>query len=475
MKEKKVITIILLKTILITICISLYLGMQNINLAQTDTSKEKFTLTDQSKDIARNVNKDITFYVFEYKENSNVINLLKEYNEINSKINYEIINRDDTENKEKYGFEDGVKAIIAETPDDRREYTTEFDFYMHDENNNTIDLTEQKLTNIINDLSIIEKTKVYFLEGKTNYTQYAGLYYLESYLKDEYYEVGIINLANDSTIPEDCDILALMGLTSDLTEKEANNICQYIEKGGNIIISLDIDPTNTDRNYPNFQKVLDEYAVSMPNKVVQESSLNTVTGFKNTVIQSSVAYNHEITRATYNCLTKGYSSKPILLMSGIIEINTEKMSENNITATPILMTSNSAMLADPVTNNSEENKDDSSYILGTAIQKEIKNGAKSHAVIFASTLSFSDSYVDESNTPIFFYNGNIIMNSFKFLSHEEIKIYNNAKMENHDNHEIENNKRKNISTILIFAVGTIIGGIVIASIVVIYFITSKRK
>jgi hypothetical protein len=162
--------------------------------------------------------------------------------------------------------------------------------------------------------------------------------------------------------------------------------------------------------------VLDEYAISMPNKVVQEASSNTVSGYSNIVIQSEIASDHEITRLMYNYdknLNSGYTFKPILLASGIIELDTEKMSANNITATPILMTSTSATLSNLETKKVEENTDGSYYVLGAAIQKTVESGEESRLVVFASTSSFSDNSLDNQN-PMFAYNSNIIMNSFAF-------------------------------------------------------------
>lgn len=409
---------ILLVAILVALYIVLNLWMQTINLAQIDLTKDKlYTLTDQSKNIAKTIDKEMTFYIWGYTEDSSVVDLLKQYNAENSKIGYKIVKVEDIENKEKYGFEDNYPSIIGEASDGRTSYINDSDLYSYDANYNVVDLTEQKLTNAINNLAATEKTKVYFLEGKTNYTTASGLYYLTYALGEEYYDVQSLNMISDPTIPEDCDVLALMGLTSDLTEQEANNICQYIEKGGDMIISLDVDYKNTERNYPNFQRVLDEYAVSMPNKVVQESSSNTVAGFENIVIQAEVASDHEITRLMYNYDTNmgsRYSVKPILVASGIIELDTEKMSGTNTTATPIMMTSNSAKVGDIATNAIEDN-DGSYYVLGAAVQKMVESGDESRAVIFAATSSFSDNTIDGTN-PMFAYNSNVIMNSFAFSS-----------------------------------------------------------
>jgi len=190
---------ILLVAILVALYIVLNLWMQTINLAQIDLTKDKlYTLTDQSKNIAKKIDKEMTFYVWGYTEESSVIDLLKQYNAENSKITYKLVKTDDIENKEKYGFEDNYPAIIGEATDGRTSYINDSDLYSYDANYNVVDLTEQKLTNAINNLSITEKTKVYFLEGKTNYTVSKGLQYLSNYLQQEFYDIASIDMVSDA-------------------------------------------------------------------------------------------------------------------------------------------------------------------------------------------------------------------------------------------------------------------------------------
>lgn len=404
---------VLLVLILIALYVVVNLWTETRNFAQIDLTKDKlYTLTDQSKNIAKSVDKDMTFYVWGYDENSTIIDLLKQYNAQNEKIKYKLVTADDLDNKEKYNFEDNLPAVIGEAEDGRRSYISNADLYEYDDGFNMVDLTEQKLTNSLYDLANKEKTKVYFLEGKSNYTLSEGLYYLGYYLSNEYYEVDSINMVSDPTIPEDCDVLALIGLSTDLSETEATNICEYIEKGGDMIIAVEPDSTNTNREYPNFQKVLDEYAISLPNKRVHESANNVIAGFNDIVFQADIASNHEITRLLYNYDAMQYTSKPILIGAGIIEMNSEKMLEDNITSTPILMSSSEATAENFVT--SETETTDSNFVLGTAIQKMVESGEESRAVIFSTAVSFSDNSIDSSGIPMFMYNGDIALNSFAF-------------------------------------------------------------
>ena len=89
---------ILLVAILIAVYVVINLGVRQINLAQIDLTKDKrYTLTDQSKNIVRTIDKEMTFYVWGYSESDEIIDLLKQYNSENNKISYKLVTADDAE------------------------------------------------------------------------------------------------------------------------------------------------------------------------------------------------------------------------------------------------------------------------------------------------------------------------------------------------------------------------------------------
>lgn len=405
---------ILLIAIVVALYLVINLWVNSINLAQIDlTSSKLHTLTEQSKKITKNINKQITFYVWGYTDSSTVVDLLKQYHAENKNIDYKIVATDNMELISKYGFEQDYPALVGIDTTGRTSYISNYDLFTYDDNYNTIDLAEQKLTNAIVNLSIDKSTKVYFVEGRSRYTTSAGIYYLSQYLTDEYYETETLNIVSTPTIPDDCDILAIMGVQTDFTDAETQAICNYIEKGGDVIITNDIDYVNTDLSLPNFQKILNEYAVSMPNKLVMDGSAkNQVSGY-DLVYQAEVSANHEITKVLYN----SRSVTPILVAPGTIELDTEKMSANNITATPILTTSTEAYIANLSGQKIEEN-DNGYYVTAAAVQKTVESGEESRAVIFSTVSSFSDNSLD-GQYPIIAYNKDIILNSFAFTANQE--------------------------------------------------------
>ncbi len=415
---------IILVVILFAVYVIVNACVQRANLAQIDLTKGKlYTLTDQSKNIARSIDCDIKLYLWDWNlvGTDTVEDLLAQYNRENNKITYQHLsstNLDDVDKIQNFGLEEGYPCIVGEnTTTGKTSVVYATDLYTYDASYNMVDITEQKLTNAIYNLNTNEVTKVYFLGGnRANFTTEKGLAQLAAYLDTEYYEVDTIDPIADPTIPEDCDVLAIIGIASDLTDTETNNICQYIENGGDIIIAKDVNYLLNNGEFPNFQRVLDEYAISIPNRIVGENSSNAVAELANTefnglVIQANVASDNEITRILYN-----NNYKPILFMTGLIELDTDKMIEKRVNATPILKTSTSAVLFNCDDETYIENSEKISYTTGAMLQKTVESGDESRAVVFASSMSFSDNQI--LNYPMIDYTADLILNSFDFAANK---------------------------------------------------------
>jgi ABC-2 type transport system permease protein len=237
---------------------------------------------------------------------------------------------------------------------------------------------------------------------------------LNQALSSDFYTVDTINIVADPTIPEDCEILVIMGLASDLTEQEALNICSYIENGGDIIITGEINRQNA-IDFPNFQKVLDEYYVKLPNKAVVETGDRMVSGYTN-IFQTTISSDNEITRVLFNyTASTGDNITPLFIDAGIVDVDYSSIYSNTIKATPFVSTSNNASLSNLPDGTIEESTGEN-YALGVSFIKTVESGDESRAVIYSTTRSFSDYSIDGGNTPMFAYNGNLIVNSFAFAS-----------------------------------------------------------
>ncbi len=289
----KAITILIIG-ILVATYVALNLMLTDIELPQFDVTEYKiYTLSDASKDAIKKLkDKEIKIYTYGYEENSQFIKFLKQYNEVNEAITYEIIN--DESGKDlvtKYGLEPGNVVVIMQSGDSEKVIdSSEFSSYDYT-TYQAIDITEQTLTNSILALAEENKPTVYFVEGHDE-VESDLLGVLKGYLQNEAFNVNTLNILSTGKIPDDCNILAIMSPKKDLLESEVAAVKEYINRGGNIYFSQDLLEQGT--TFPNFQSILDEYGVSIENGYIMENSTDNSTGIP-FIFYPTVSSSHQIT------------------------------------------------------------------------------------------------------------------------------------------------------------------------------------
>lgn len=415
--------------IFILIVVAIYFlinfAAKKANLAQIDFTKDKlYSLTDESKELMKQVSHDTDIYVWGYSEESDMDQLLKQISSLNDKIKYQFVTKDSNPDLvEKYYLDDGYPELIVKS-DLKTNYIYDEDTYTYssDGSNSIIDLKEEKIVNSIFDANIEKKTKVYFVEENSGYKLDKDFSYIKGALEDEFYEVEPLTLISTGSVPEDCDILIIMNVSADFTDVEVAAVSDYINNGGKIFIANDIKTTNF-VELPNFQKILDLYGFSIPNKFVSDIDKNTIAGTSGYVI-GEVKPDNPITRLVYNS-----KMTPILLYYPLkIEFSDEaKLNELGVTYNKLVYSSDSALCVDPeklngVDGNSklEDVSEKGEYILGASVEKKISDSVTSKAIVFGSAVSFSNANDTKigltgpmAQLPA---NYNILMNSFNYLA-----------------------------------------------------------
>ena len=200
---------ILLVAIIIVMFIAVNTFMHKLELTPIDFSQDKlYTLTQESKDRVKNVDKDVNIYFIGYSEEDSNLELAKQYNKINKKINAESIdinNRPDL--AEKYEIEKDSTGIIVECGE-KSKVLTENDLVTYDYSTyETINTAEEKLTSSIMSVVSNKIPKVYFLEGYSQFSLQKNMNYFNMYLKNEITEIDSLNVLSSGKIPDDCDTL----------------------------------------------------------------------------------------------------------------------------------------------------------------------------------------------------------------------------------------------------------------------------
>ena len=107
---------VLLVAIIFAFFIGVTVLMQKLNLTPIDLTEDKlFTLTEESKEEVKNIDKDINIYFVGYSKDDSTLDLAKQYTKANEKIKVESVTATDRPDLvEKYGIETDSEGIIVE-------------------------------------------------------------------------------------------------------------------------------------------------------------------------------------------------------------------------------------------------------------------------------------------------------------------------------------------------------------------------
>lgn len=391
---------ILLVLILFAAYVCINLWAQSAELPEIDITENKiYTISDASKQAIEKVQDDVTIYAFGFEEDGNLIKLLKQYQDTNEKIKYEILTSETNyEMIQKYDLKDGYYILIIKSGDSEKviDGSTEFSTYDYT-TYQSIDVTEQTITNSILSLNEENKPKVYFLQGHGEYDM-SLMQTLTAYLQNEAFEVSQLNLITTGNVPDDCDILAILTPTSDFIETEAQAIKDYINKGGNIYYST--DTLSGDITLPNVQSVLDEYGVSVDNGYILEYAENNSMANAPYNFMPQISSSHTITADIYS------DSYMWLSYSARLRFKDDNELANlHVTKENLLSSSEQALF---ITNLSTDisqamaNAEQGKYEIGSVLTKTIpttnENGEEtsiSSKMVIVATGNFCSDYIRE--------------------------------------------------------------------------------
>ena len=291
--------VFLIVAILIASYIALNLGIKNLDLPEIDVTENKvFTLTDASKKAVSDIENEIKVYAYGFEEDSTLMDFLKQYHEANEKITSEILTEESNYGLvQEYGLESGYQVLVLVSGDSKKvidssSFST-YDYTTYQQ----VDVTEQTVTNSILSLTDVNKPKIYFSTGHNELSIDKDMVSLGLYLNNEAYEYANINILQARSIPEDCSVLAITSPDQDFTDEEVTIIKDYINKGGNIYITMDTVADGT--KLPNIQKVLDEYGVTFENGYIMELDEKSALSGYSQIFTPQIAPDHQITMDIY--------------------------------------------------------------------------------------------------------------------------------------------------------------------------------
>lgn len=415
---------------IVAIFIAINMLMQKWELTPIDFTEEKlFTLTEESKEKVKDIDKDVNIYFVGYSEDDSNLDLAKQYKKANEKIVAEAVdpnNRPDL--VQKYGIESGNQGIIVECGD-KSKVLTDSDLVTYDMTSyETINIAEEKLTSAIKSVTANKIPKVYFLEGYSEFSLNNNMNYLNMFLQNEVNEVKTLNILSTGKVPDDCDTLVITTPNKDFDDVATNSILDYIKSGRNILW-LNAAITSK-KDLPNVNKILAEYGVNpFEVGIIRETNTDNMVSGSADLIIPEIEYS-EITKDLAS------STGVILINATKINIDEDKLEDLKVEKEDLVLTSEDAYFRTNFNNQSgvptaDEKQDE--FLVGAQLEKTIKAADEennvpattSKLVIYGENYFITDYQLSQNSqygAIQLAYNKDLVLNSIEYLSDREEDI-----------------------------------------------------
>lgn len=418
-------TTVLLIAIVIGCYIALNMLVDKIKIDDLDfTEKKLYTLSDETKSKVAELSNEINIQLINMANETYIKDYTKKYSNLNKNIKIEEI--DDISSrvdlKTKYNLQEGEWVIVVKSGE-KEKTLTENDMYTYDYTTyKEIDRTEEALTNAIVETTIEKKPKIYVYTGKTNNDPKAALASVIAKLQEDSNEVEYLDILSKGSVPEDCDVLAITTLKSDLTELERDRILDYINKGGKLLIltSKNLFEVAT----PNFDTILMQYGISIGFGAVFEQDIaKMMSGSPELIIEDvNASFMSKI----------DMSMKICMLDSGKIKFEDEsKLEELGVEYEAIVTTGEKSFVRTKFDlgsySRTESDSEEGSSIVGAKVTKKISDDKKSELIIFSNEEFATDMRIPISEQYYMYVvdlynNKDVVLNCVSYLTQREDSI-----------------------------------------------------
>ena len=414
-------TFLLVAILIMAFVLSTY-GIQKLELTPIDfTTDKKYTVTDESKEKIKKVEKNVNVYLIGYTDDAPATVIAKQYNKTNEKINVEAIDiKQRKDLAQKYGIDDSTsQGIIVECGEKYKVLSPE-DLTSYDmTSSKSSDVTEQKLTaSIVNTASDENTPNVYFLTGYSQISLDKGMSYFKAYVENENVKLEELNILSKGSVPDDCNTLIIATPDKDFEDVTTDAIIKYINKGGNILwFNASYAVT---KELPNVNKVLATYGVDpFSSGYIIETDANKMFYGTPYIIIPEVGTS-KITSKTASVM---------LVQSTKINIaNSEKLEELKVEKEDLLTASKKSYFRSDLTimdTNKTEKDQTGEFTVGAQFTKTVENDKKSKLVLFGENYFVTDVPMGQnSQTPLIRAadNKDLALNSLADLTEREDDI-----------------------------------------------------
>ena len=440
--------------IVIVIAFFINLGIDTIpaKLTKFDiTNDQLYSLSDQGKEVAASLDKDIEIYwlVTKGNEDTGINELLDNYKACSDRISYTIIDPAVNPNfAYKYTNEGYYNNSLVVTRADG----TKFKFvnytqiygsnYDAEGNGTTVFNGENALTAALIAVSSDSNTKVYYTEGHGEPELPSDLI---SVFEDEGITVGALNLTTNGFIPEDASSIIIYNPGNDISEFEGGLLYEYLEKGGNLLLLTSL----SDVDFPYLDSLSYMYGLKRINGTIVEGNRDyCISNYANYLVPDLL--EHEI--------TKPLASNNLYVIVPFAQPLEAVETTEDVLIKPLLRTSNTAYAkvdGNASTTIEKEEGDietENGFDIAFAVERNTDSGEVSRLVWFGSPYIANSSFNSNASGS----NYDMIANCIGWMCEVENSVTVRSKLITQEMLSLTAKQVNNISRTLIFVIPIVI-------------------
>lgn len=267
--------------------------MLSSNPLKWDLTRDKiYSLSETGKKALKDVNEEVKILFFADPSDSiamDVKQLYENMHSINDKISMEII--DPMKNPSlvnEYQITSMYTSVVSSSK--RTKQVPSYDLIRTNyETGEQYFDGEGTLIQAILDVTAEKQTKVYILEGHGEFQKDQDLVVLSSLLEQKGVLVESYSLTGKTSLPEDADIIYIIGPQFDYTSEEVNALKDYLDKGGKMVLAF--NHYTEGENFNNLKELSASYGIHVEDSILTDPTRN-YSGDEETLIPEYVY--HEI-------------------------------------------------------------------------------------------------------------------------------------------------------------------------------------
>lgn len=237
--------------IVIAVVVNMIVGGLPVSVTQIDmTSDSIYSLSDQTKRIAKSLDKDVTLYLLASSgnEDDSILRFLNHYADLSSHIRVETVDPSEQPTfLNAYELETSrlyQNSVIVDSDGRYRLvgydeiYVTDYtmDYYSYSYETTTTFAGENAITNAIHYVTSENLPKVYVLSGHGEQELSDDI---TDMIKQDNMEYESLSLLSLEAMPEDAAAVLINAPSSDLGDDETELLIAYLENGGNVVLLTD--------------------------------------------------------------------------------------------------------------------------------------------------------------------------------------------------------------------------------------------